>query len=171
MVLILRISNEFESKFNMKIKIITSLAILSFIISCKTNQIVEKTSEPQIVVMPFLKSLEGKWTLEYMSPVNGKEAKQLFKIQMPYLNFVDATKVAGNNGCNNIAGEYSVNENEIQFDTEKFASTKMFCEGVDETAFPTALKVVNKFDVIENGTKLVLISGDMVTMRFVKSEK
>jgi len=115
--------------------------------------------------------LIGKWTLEYMSPVNGKEVKQLFKIQKPYLNFVDEAKVAGNNGCNNIAGEYSSKGNEIHFDTDKFRSTRMFCEGVDETAFTNVLKTVNRYSITENGEKLILLTGDIVSMSFRKTEK
>jgi|SRR5690606_21412516 len=155
----------------MKTQILLLLAVFNFLSSCKTNQIAEKTSDNQVEIISESQFLKGKWTLEYMSPVKGKEVKQLFKIQMPYLNFVSGIKVAGNNGCNNIAGEYSAKGNQIHFDTEKFISTKMFCEGVDETAFPNALKIVNKFDVIEDGTKLVLISGDVVIMRFVKAKK
>ena len=141
------------------------------IFSCSSQKINSNSETEKIETVKINENLLGKWTLEYMSPVNGKEAKQLFKIQKPYLNFVDATKVAGNNGCNNIAGEYSAKDNEIHFDTEKFISTKMFCEGVDETAFPNALKTINRYDVIHDGNKLVLLTGDIVTMSFVKVEE
>jgi len=126
----------------------------------KAEQTVQKKNE-----------LLGKWTLEYMSPVNGKDVKQLFKIQKPYLHFVDETKVAGNNGCNNIAGEYSSEGNRIHFNTDKFISTKMFCEGVDETAFPSALKTISHFDVIDDGNKLILLTGDIVSMSFLKAKE
>ena len=88
---------------------------------------------------------------------------------MPYLTFVDDEKVAGNNGCNNIAGTYSLNGRMLLFDTEKFISTRMFCEGVDEAAFVNALKTINGYGVINDGTKLVLLTGDIVSMSFVKS--
>lgn len=144
-----------------------AFALISFFIfSCNPQKAVSQ-NEPK--ADSYKNELLGKWTLEYMSPVNGKDAKQLFKIQKPYLNFVDEIKVAGNNGCNNIAGEYRAEGNSIQFFTDKFLSTKMFCEGVDEGAFPNTLKTVNRFDVIDNGNKLVLMTGDIVTMSFRKS--
>lgn len=157
----------------MKILLTLLFSILTvLVISCKTNKVTE-VSESHVVVMPFPKALSGKWTLDYIMPVNGKSAKDLFKIQMPYLNFVDGTKVAGNNGCNNVSGGYSIrtDNNFIQFDTEKFASTRMFCENFDEQAFLNALKSVNKFEIIDDGEKLVFITGDIVTLSFVKAEK
>ena len=119
----------------------------------------------------FDEALKGKWTLEYISLVNGKEAKDLFKIQKPYLTFVDAQKVAGNNGCNNIAGEYKAESNKIQFFTDKFISTKMFCEGVDENAFTNELKKINRYEVIKNGKTLVLYISDIAAMNFKKVDQ
>lgn len=155
----------------MKIKFILSLAISILLVSCKTNKVVEITPTPPAIFFET-SGLKGKWILEYILPVDGKDIRQLYKIQKPYLNFVDETKVAGNNGCNNISGGYSVSgDYSIRFDTGRFASTRMFCEGLDEKVFLDALASVNKFDVAENGTKLVLIAGDIVKMSFVKEEK
>lgn len=155
----------------MKIKFIVGLIILILIVSCKTNKIVE-VEVPSSVNIFETSGLKGKWTLDYILPVEGKEIKQLYKIQMPYLNFVDETKVAGNNGCNNISGGYSISaDHSIHFDAEKFAATRMFCEGLDEKTFLNALKSVNKFDVIDNGNKLVLIKGDIVALSFVKTKE
>lgn len=157
----------------MKISLTLLLSILAVLtISCKTNKVTEV--EPPNPVITFENSgLQGKWTLDYIMPVNGKSAKDLFKIQMPYLNFVDGTKVAGNNGCNNVSGGYSMktDDNFIQFDTEKFASTRMFCENFDEKAFLNELGKVNRFDIIDDGNKLVMMTGDIVTMSFVKADK
>lgn len=151
-------------------KLIFSLVILTSLIACKTNQIASGTSETTMDAPKFDERLAGKWTLEYMSPVNGKDVKQLYKIQMPYLNFVDENKVAGNNGCNNISGGYSAKDNIIKFETDKFAATRMFCEGVDEQAFLNVLKSINRYDVIDDGNKLVLITSDIVSMTFVRSK-
>lgn len=153
-------------------KLIFSLVILTSLIACKTNKIVEETSVPPSVIIPVPidELLLGKWTLEYMSHVNGKDVKQLYKIQMPYLNFVDENKVAGNNGCNNISGAYSAKDNIIKFETDKFAATRMFCEGVDEQAFLNVLKSINRYDIIDDGNKLVLITSDIVSMTFVRSK-
>ncbi len=147
--------------------------ILFLIFSCNSQKI-NSGAEPKTDVKPIVHNndeLLGKWILEYMSPVNGKEVKELFKIQKPYLNFVDETKVAGNNGCNNIAGEYSSSEgNVIQFKADNFISTRMFCQGIDESAFINVLKTINRYEVIDEGNKLVLLTGDIVSMSFLKSE-
>lgn len=141
------------------------LSILSIftLLSCETAKITEE-SEPE-------NELTGKWVLDYMSPVSGKDIDGLFKIQKPYLTFVDDTKVAANNGCNNMAGEYKKDGKMIIFDTEKFRTTRMFCEGVDESAFPGILKTVNNYTIIDNGTKLMLLTGDIVSMTFVKVDE
>lgn len=142
------------------------LAIGLVLISCKTHS---PATEPDFV--KFDERLKGKWVLEYMSPVNGKDMKQLFQIQKPYLNFVDADKVAGNNGCNNIAGKYTADGTIIRFHTDQFNSTKMFCQGVDETAFPGVLKTVNRYEVIEDGNKLLLLTSDIISITLVKAEE
>lgn len=147
--------------------------IFLLVFSCKTNQAL---SLPELVKEDQVRQvvenqLKGKWVLDYMTPVGGKDVNKLFQIQKPYLNFVDENKVAGNNGCNNIAGSYSVEDNKIHFDTDNFRSTRMFCEGVDETAFPKVLKTINRFTIIDNGQKLMLLTSDIVSMTFVKVEE
>lgn len=112
--------------------------------------------------------LKGKWVMDSISPVNGKTMKQLYKIQKPYLNFVDANRVAGNNGCNNVSGGYKASGEEIQFDTENFKSTRMFCQGVNEELFLDILNSVNRYQLKEEGTKLILLSGDKVHASFLK---
>lgn len=140
--------------------------------SCNVQKTKSLDSEHEIpTINNFDESLKGKWVLEYMSPVNGKNINELYKIQRPYLTFVDESKVAGNNGCNNVAGEYKTESNQIQFFTDKFISTKMFCEGVDENAFTSELKKNNRYDVIENGKTLVLMIGDIVSMKFKKVDQ
>lgn len=111
--------------------------------------------------------LLGKWELEYLNPATGKDIKH-YKIQKPYLNFVDHQKVAGNNGCNNISGGYEFDERKIIFHTDKFASTRMFCEGVDEKVYLDALASITKYSVIEDGLKLVLSANDEIVLVFNK---
>lgn len=150
-----------------------SLFVLLACFSCETSKTAataeaENTTQNEALMENQLK---GKWTLDYMSPIAGKDIHQLFKIQKPYLNFVDETKVAGNNGCNNIAGTYTAKDDEIHFNTESFLATRMFCEGVDETAFTGILKTINRFTVINEGQKLLLLTGDIVSMTLVKTEE
>lgn len=140
--------------------------------ACQNQQVISTTEEKtEIEVNSKVNHLKGKWELDYLSPVSGKDIKQLYKIQKPYLTFVDESKVAGNNGCNNIAGEYQVKDRQITFFTDQFKSTRMFCEGVDESVFVNMLKTINGFDVIFEGEKLVLLTGDIVSMSFVKVDK
>lgn len=156
----------------MKIYLPFLAALLFF--SCQTARTIDKnkTAEESEQTEQTMKSeLIGKWTLDYMSPVAGISFDKLFGIQMPYLTFVDGEKVAGNNGCNNIAGEYSRTGKRINFDTEKFRSTRMHCENFDETAFTGMLKTINGYSVINDGQKLILLTGDIVSMTFVKTEE
>lgn len=142
--------------------------------SCQTAKTIDKNktaAETEQTVQTMKNELIGKWTLDYMSPVAGKSFDKLFGIQMPYLTFVDDVKVAGNNGCNNIAGEYSVTGERISFDTEKFKSTRMYCENFDETAFTGVLKTINGYSVINEGQKLILLTGDIVSMTFVRTQE
>lgn len=118
----------------------------------------------------FDETLKGKWVLEYITPINGKKINELYKIQRPYLTFIDVQKVAGNNGCNNIAGEYKAEPNKIQFFTDKFIATKMFCEGVNEAVFTNELKKINGYSIINEENKLVLMAGDIVIMEFKRSK-
>jgi len=138
--------------------------------SCKTNQTNSESNESK-TEMNKNELVGVKWELEYMSPVNGKNVAQLFKIQKPYLKFVDNDKVAGNNGCNNISGAYSMDGNKITFETDKFAATRMFCEGLDETAFTGILKTINNYEVINDGSKLILLTSDIHSMIFTKVEE
>lgn len=146
------------------------LLVSGFLISCAVKQNTHlptpmETSETQ----PDTQSenpLLGKWTLEFLSPVAGKDIHH-FKIQKPYINFVDNNQLAGNNGCNNFAGYYTLEGDVIDFKTEGFKSTKMHCEGLDEEAFIKGLKMVNRFAVYRD-SKLALMAGDAIMLSFVK---
>ncbi len=154
------------------------IILVLFFMGCSTqktteshqeNQDTEMSMENQNTGSSFVQPkdpLLGKWQLEYLNPATGKDIKH-FKIQKPYLNFVDNIKVAGNNGCNNIAGEYKSGENKIQF-SDKFMATRMFCEGVDEAVFLNELKTINRYSVLEDGLKLVLSAEDEIVLVFTK---
>ncbi|MFV0304883.1 MAG: META domain-containing protein [Moheibacter sp.] len=150
-------------------KYILTLLLFGFIFSCNSQkQVVQNQLEMETT--NFDAKLKGKWVLDYMSPVNGKNFEELFKIQMPYLNFTDGQKVSGNNGCNNIAGNYNTDGKTIQFETDKFMKTRMYCEGFDESTFTGVLKTVNNYEIIEEGQKLVLLTSDIFSMTFVREE-
>lgn len=140
--------------------------------SCSTQN---PTSQTEIIensdsISKIENPLYGTWTLEYMSPVDGKNVNQLFKIQMPYLTFVDEVNVAGNNGCNNIAGSYNADEEVIHFDVDNFKSTRMFCENFNDEAFISILKTINRYQINDDGKTLVLLTSDILSMSFKKTE-
>ncbi|HUH34539.1 MAG TPA: META domain-containing protein [Moheibacter sp.] len=150
------------------------LGLLVFITAaCQSQKIVAEmpTENPIENAAQSSNELLGKWTLEYMSPVDGKNVKDLYKMQMPYLNFVDQNKVAGNNGCNNIAGSYQSENKSIQFHTNTWASTRMFCQNVNEAAFLNALKTINRYSLVDDGQRLMLMTSDIATMILVKTEE
>lgn len=153
------------------------IILVLFFTGCTTQKATESNQETEMsmenqntngssLVQPK-DPLLGKWQLKYLSPTSGRDISH-YKIQKPYLNFVDEHKVAGNNGCNNIAGAYIADESKINFETSKFASTRMFCEGVDEAAFLTALGTANRYTVMEDGLKLNLLTDDVVILSFTK---
>lgn len=161
-------------------KIIT-LSIALIFMSCNTQKTTVETTQNTEETTTVMENSEnagaslvqpkdpllGKWQLDYLSPTSGRDISH-YKIQKPYLNIVDDHKVAGNNGCNNIAGEYEFDERKINFKTDKFASTRMFCEGVDEAAFVNTLGSVNRYAVMDDGLKLILSADDVVMLSFTK---
>ena len=157
---------------------ISLLTIGTIVMSCESSKSTTQSKETETTVNVSESSnnsslvqpkepLLGKWQLEYISPTSGKDISH-YKIQKPYLNFVSNDKVAGNNGCNNIAGDYQADERKISFQTDKFGSTRMFCEGVDEKAFINTLASVNRYAVMEDGLKLVMSTDDVIMLSFTK---
>lgn len=157
----------------MKLNLMMVLVVFSLLFSCKSTKdaTTQTQAETQASQSADPRLLGGKWQLEYMTPVDGKNVSQLFKIQKPFLRFVDENKVAGNNGCNNISGGYEINGNKIQFFTDKFASTRMVCEGFKEEAFTGILKTINNYEIINDGSKLILLTSDIMSMTFVRVEE
>jgi heat shock protein HslJ len=51
----------------------------------------------------------------------------------------------GNTGCNNMSGKITVNGSKISF--TNIITTKMFCDGVDETSFISALEKANNYKI------------------------
>ncbi|MEK6450815.1 MULTISPECIES: META domain-containing protein [unclassified Myroides] len=149
-------------------KIALMLAVVAgmTVVSCKTAGEVNKTVKEQKVTMDQAKELGGEWTLISMKS-EGKELKDLFPSKTPKLNFEIATKrVNGNDGCNNIMGEYSVKAgNEIVLG-EKMASTMMFCSGVADREYMQTLQSVTNYEIVDG--KLLLKSGKEIVLTFSK---
>lgn len=62
---------------------------------------------------------------------------------------IDEKRFAGNGGCNQISGVYSLDKKDIQF--SEIVSTKMSCEDIAfENTFLDLLKKVDRFEQKEN---------------------
>ena len=82
-----------------------------------------------------------------------------------FIKFNREKKSAGGNGsCNTFGSSFSITDNTINFNN--IFSTKMFCEGVQQTedAFLKQLEKVNRFEVKDKG--LVLYQGEKVLLEF-----
>lgn len=164
-----------QKKTIMKNTILVQLLWVMIISSCTTSKTTQQTttqtspmvnSSSSSLVQPK-DPLLGKWRLDYMNPVLGKDINH-YKIQKPYLTFVDNQRVAGNNGCNNIRGDYQADNFKIKFNTDKFVSTRMFCEGLDEEVYIRALSQITSYAVMDDGQKLVLSAEDEIMLVYMK---
>lgn len=54
-------------------------------------------------------------------------------------------RFSGNTGCNNMNGKLTVDGSSISF--SDIVTTKMFCDGVDETSFLTNLEKANNYKI------------------------
>lgn len=149
-------------------KIALMLAVFTgmTVVSCKTAGEISQTGKEQKVSIDQSKELAGEWTLVSMKS-EGKELKDLFPGKTPKLNFEIVTKrVNGNDGCNNIMGEYSVKAGNVIALGEKMASTMMFCSGVADREYMHALQSITNYEIVE-GT-LLLKSGEQIVLTFSK---
>ena len=71
----------------------------------------------------------------------------------------------GNGGCNSFGSSFTVNDKTISF--KKIFSTKMYCEGLQQTedAFLKQLEKVNRFEV--KGKKLFFYHDENVVLEFI----
>jgi heat shock protein HslJ len=102
-----------------------------------------------------------KWSLKKIHSSSGVEEVQT----KAFIQFDQAKGSAGGNGsCNNFGSNFIVVNNAISF--KNIFSTKMYCEGVQETenAFFKQLGKVNRFIVEQN--KLKLYEGNNLLLEF-----
>ncbi|SDH99772.1 META domain-containing protein [Myroides phaeus] len=149
-------------------KIALMLAVIAgmTVVSCKTAGEIRQTEKEQKVSIDQSKELAGDWTLVSMKS-EGKELKDLFPNKIPKLNFEIATKrVNGNDGCNNIMGEYIVKAGNVISLGDKMASTMMFCSGVADREYMQTLQSVTSYEIVDG--KLILKSGEDIVLTFLK---
>ena len=110
-------------------------------------------------------TLNAQWTLQSLAGQNDLAA--LFGKRTPFLNFDTKTlRVAGNSGCNNLTGSFSVSPGN-KINLGPLAATKMACPGNGESVFLSALGKVTHF-TISNGV-LKLLNGKEELMSLVKA--
>ena len=109
--------------------------------------------------------LKAKWALQSLTG-QSSDLGSIFGQKIPFLNFdTDAMRVAGNSGCNNFNGPFSVEAGgKISFGN--LAMTKMACPGNGESLFTSALNKVTNFKIDNN--VLTLLEGKNKLMEFVR---
>lgn len=111
-------------------------------------------------------ALNGTWRLDYIGGV-ASTLDELFPNEKPSITFdAGQLRVSGHGGCNRYSGSFDVDDHTISFG--EMASTRMFCQGVQEEVYLQALRKINTFSVGDNGATLHLITGDIAMMRFTK---
>lgn len=150
-------------------RVLVLLLSAGLFFSCAAPAVISDSTVPKSAETVIQNPLLGTWTADFVSPVTGKDINH-YKMQKPYIRFADDERIAGNNGCNNFAGYYTYENDVIDFKTEGFSSTRMFCEGLDEEAFINGLKMVNRFAIYREN-KLVLMEGDAIIISLVKKEE
>jgi heat shock protein HslJ len=115
-------------------KIFLTLLIASFFlaIGCSSNKESVNTLLHDIWA---LESIEGKT----YSRVENQNLHPTVEIYLAEERF------NGNTGCNNMSGKITVNGSKISF--TNIITTKMFCDGVDETSFISALEKANNYKI------------------------
>lgn len=85
------------------------------------------------------------------------------------LTFTNDGKVSGTTDCNSFGGTYTTGEeNTITF--SELASTQMFCEGSQESAFIDMITKTDKFVFSNEGNLILLLKYDAGSVMFRKSK-
>ncbi len=122
-----------------------------------------KKEEPQGRI-----TVNGKW---FLQTLNGRKVtdadftKGLATIDLD----PTANRVSGFGGCNNINGTLTIYDGK-KIKMEKIISTKMFCEGVPENEYLTALRSATNFSVVDNKLQLKDNTGKVLAV-FVRGIK
>lgn len=108
-------------------------------------------------LMVNVNSIAGAW--EFLS----SDSLQIGQ-KKPSLNFdIIKNNVAGNSGCNSMAGTFKLSGNSLSFNND-FISTKMWCEGYDENKFFGLIRRVDSYQIKNN--QLHLMQGSKNIMVF-----
>ena len=103
-----------------------------------------------------------KWSLKKIHTEAGVEEVNT----KAFIKFNQEKKSAGGNGsCNSFGSSFTITKDQISF--KDIFSTKMYCEGVQQTedAFFKQLEKVNRFEVKDK--TLILYQGEGALLEFV----
>lgn len=114
------------------------ISTLGFFQSCSTQTM----NDSQTLNL----ELSGSYTLEFINEVNIDES---FPNKRPSLTLESVSKkLTGNTGCNQMFGSFTTEQNKISF--SGLGMTKMFCEGVNESAYTKNLEKVTSYRFDDN---------------------
>lgn len=117
-----------------------------------------------------INKLGGTWQMEYISAPK-ITFEELYPANKPFIKFDVANKrISGRTSCNHFSGALVTKDSTIDF-SGPILMTEMYCpgSGEGESVFITALTKVNSWKV--DDSTLFFMSGDTMTMRFVKRPK
>lgn len=122
-----------------------------------------RTGETKQAAKPGRTTLHGSWILEKV--YGAKEPfKILFPSKTPTVEFdLKTNRLSGNNGCNSYNGPFELKAGVLKI--SDLVSTRMFCEGVNESLFMTTLKMADSY-MIDEGGRLDLMLGNEKILRF-----
>lgn len=124
--------------------------------SCST----QTTNDPQT----FNLELSGSYSLEYISEVNIDEG---FPNKRPTLTLESVSKkLTGTTGCNQMFGSFKTDQNKISF--SGLGMTKMFCEGVSESAYTQNLEKVASYR-FDNGKLSFFDDKGLELLRYTRN--
>lgn len=164
----------FENKESEFVKALTDSPVMSLgndgVLTFKkgeqvTLQFVLGQKDEKIELEPVtLDALSGKWTLVSMGETS---IKDLFKEQIPYIEFSADGNATGNSGCNNFRSKVELGaENMLTF--APLMSTKMACPGLEgENMFSILLQTPVQAVVVEN--TLTFIKDGVSVLEFKKN--
>lgn len=121
-----------------------------------------KTNYKLIVTLIFINLNNTSFT--YAEDIIKNTDLKLINNNNISINFSTNNRLYGNTGCNNYAGEYKINNNNIKISNP--VSTLMYCHGKmdDEFNFLENLEKVNKYKV--NNNILELYQNNNLLLRF-----
>ncbi len=107
-------------------------------------------------------TINGKW---FLQTLNGRKVTDAdFSRGLATIDLdPTANRVSGFGGCNNINGTLTIYDGK-KIKMEKIISTKMFCEGVPENEYLTALRNTTNFSVVDNKLQLKDNTGKVLAV-------